>query len=402
MSSPASYEKPAPWIPFNVRQQLIEFYVKQPMQHPELYDAEAEMDMLRLFMVYGRSGNYKGPLLHETLVAEGIPSVLHTVKEGNELEIAQWLKMHLASALQSQDFHVIVLEHAEQFCKCGNDRVTELISQLPDYLLNTRVIVMMCFGTVPANLPPSMTALFPAQVYWSCPNDAWRKAYFAYKFSRYARLVEQSDALRVRLDMSDDDYQFLAECSHFATPEELNRFCNIVFASVHRVGQVYPCNTHRMDAATQALHQECVCINETDGQLMRVLNRTRIHQHHLHDSGGGVCSINMLDTKRLEDMFHSANGRGFLAEPENTHKFLMNGTETVEKRADDIENDGKLDVVEEGDQYIFDPKTGKEVRVTPTEKRPRDTNGNNGAGAGALKRQKSTADPAKDGEETYV
>lgn len=361
----------APWIPPNVLQQFIPYYITQPMNHPELYDRNAKIDIIRLFMLFGRSGNAKGRTLSNELVRRAIPCTFREVSPGKEKEEIGWLFDRLEALRTSGtgEFHVIVIENSEQLNKSHDPEIYDALLSLPQYLDGLRVIVIMSYGVTPNALPRDITAVFPAQVYWQCPNDDWRVAYFRQAFDRYKALVEHSDVLHVIVEMEDDDNRFLTECSHFSTIEELDRFVNIVFASTHRIGQVHHCDLRGMTGTEAGIHEDCV--REINGVVHRVICLTRIREHHLKDLNG-VYSISAMDTKTLEDMFHSSAQRGFLAEPDDTHKCILyedikkedgedgeekehtNGKEPVKKKT-------KMITVEDSgvERFEYDPKTGK-------------------------------------------
>lgn len=189
--------------------------------------------------------------------------------------------------------------------------------------------------------------------------------------------------------MDDDDYQFLVECSHFHTIDELDRFCNIVFSSVHRIGEVHHCDRRFMGQQESSAHDACT--REIDGVLYRVLCRDRIRLHHLK-SNAGIDSISAMDAKTIEDMFHSAGRRGYLAEPDNTHKTILYD-EPEDEEAKELAEKVKLDTDDGTQRYVFDPETGKEV---PVEKEQVGQ-------SGMLKKQKTghngTSETTKEGEE---
>lgn len=356
------------WVPPNVRQQFIPYYIEQPVNHPELYDADAQMAIIKLFMIFGRAGNDKGATLSKAISTRGIHCKLVTVMSRDEHTAMKSIQHTIDQSSNSNDgvqsYRVVVVEYAEQFNKADSYEIHQWLLSLPKALATSRVILCMCYGVVPNGLPPDICNMYSTQVYWTCPDKAWYQAFYKYTIERYRDLVAHSTALRVRVDMRDDDYAFLADSSHFHTIEEVKRFVNIVFASVHRLGNVYPCNTRGMPQAEQVVHEDCV--TEIDGALYRVINRTRIREHHMKDKGG-VYAISTLNTKQLEETFSVAARKGFLAEPETRHKVILyqddDNNDDKAKEEEPEKKKIKLEANTGFERIVFDPKTGEEKVV---------------------------------------
>lgn len=375
-----------PWLPPNILEQFIPFYLEQPRDYPQLYNADCNMEMLHLWMLYGRAGNDKGATLATELERRGIPTVLETVthkKEEESIDCVGHLVRVMAEdvtpkvrmdrwqhtvekwpQVKDATFLVVIVEHAELLHRAATQepKIHERILALPEKLLGTQVVVIFSYGIPPNGLPPDVKSLFKAELYWPYPDDAWRKDFFIRQFERYKAMVTPVDDLRVLVEMEDEDYDFLVNSSHFHTIEELNNFCNIVFNAVHRVGEVHHCDRRFMGQQEQAAHDTCT--RDVDGVLYRVLNVGRIREHHLKDVGGEY-SISAGNTKQIEDMFHAASRRGYLAEPDNTNKVILYEDPAAQAEKE-IQEKIKVNTQDGTQHFMFDPETGKEVPVDAT------------------------------------
>lgn len=161
-----------PWIPPNVLEQFIPYYLEQPMQHPQLYDPACNMDLLHFWMVFGRDGNHKGDTLHNELERRKIPNTLTKVRKGEEQDAMDHVEKIIKTATA---FTVVILEYAEQLHKRGDPKVHEAILNLPKQLEGSQVVVIFCYGIPPNGLPNDVRDLFQAQLYWPCTDEAWRK-----------------------------------------------------------------------------------------------------------------------------------------------------------------------------------------------------------------------------------
>jgi hypothetical protein len=320
----------AAWVPYSIRETLIKDHVLMSLLNPELFSEEAGIGMIPCWLVFGQAGHRKGDAIMGVLkdAHDKIPYFdLHLIKvpEDDLVERHQNAWSYLLQLLEKQRKTllqhdgvptkgtglVIVLEHGDRLCRSRNESIVELFNNFPITLRGLHVQLIVCCDTPTSQLPPLTQEAYQyqRQIFFRAPNDEWRHAFFKTCFNTYKAFIANKEIGNyVHVDMGEDDYDSLMQCSAHTSIDDMYQFCSNVIHFIHKLRPL-----EEGDYGVQRVN---------GGELRRVLNY-EFCKRFLKDKGG-VYVISLKNGEQTEQQFANCAGAALPPPVERTAKTITN------------------------------------------------------------------------------
>jgi len=230
----------------------FEHTVVQAMCSPHVYHP-TYAPIPWLVALHGRPGMDKLQVVEMLCKAYGLSSSYTTVvvKIGETMAslnsikcIAQATKDVGTQQGSTNPLHIIVIEHADVLCY-EPDTETSLLQSitLGELCESTGVLVVGIFDRLPGDFQGQTSAWakechnkfyaqFDTTIYLDAPDASFRAELFKFYIEGFVTHYNKTHTDPITCDLKEEDYVTLADCSTFATPENILFFMRKVFLNV--------------------------------------------------------------------------------------------------------------------------------------------------------------------------
>lgn len=212
---------------------------------PESYFHPEFAPQPRIIGVYGREGLKKASVIEEHLKGRGLSVwkiTCQTSKTGNAL--LELLARQKADSEFPDIQSVVIIEHADTFLYDAESRevTMDIFDVFESYLKNTKGRIICVFDRLPGYEPKGrgefaqwyeehwtrFFKLFDTEVFFQAPHRDFRIAFYKYTIQDF---VNHQNSVGKKLDnqLTEEDYEYLANHSQFATQHNMLTFLTKIF-----------------------------------------------------------------------------------------------------------------------------------------------------------------------------
>lgn len=239
------------WVPDGVKKGLVGEHLKMYFGHADCF-LDGVISPKQCWIVVGRPGNHLAESVAQEVkrCEEPMETVMVTVGDddrfhgdlmNNLLDLVEKQRERVATTAAGGGSGVgllVILDQGYRLALSQDGTVQRQFNKLPETLKGTHTYFLICCEIPTSKLPEGTRFAFQyqAQVFFASPDDKWRKGYLARQFQQYKDFVESNIMCNyVEVNMSNDDIDFLVECSAYATMDEMHGFVQSCLNHVHKM-----------------------------------------------------------------------------------------------------------------------------------------------------------------------
>jgi hypothetical protein len=266
----------------------------------------------KVFGVFGRDGVGKCEMIEELAKRNQIETITFTVPEfGSSVDgICDNIMGRAVQLSTNAEPHIFIIKRAQLLCRRSVSESSQLVAvNIRKLVADTQHYVVMLFDEppMPAN---AFERAFYAQLertsFASAPDRQFRQELFSYILTSYAADLRFMGRPKVQVIGDDNTLEWLAMCSGFTTPRQIERWCKAVFYSLVTG-----------DSDEKTLDQQ---------YLQKFMSNTTGAEHIIANA----------DLQREESRFSSLCGGGMIDEEEPPAKKVRVTTFTEENVSADV------------------------------------------------------------------
>lgn len=229
------------WIPPTITNVLVRDHLRMQLEFPQYFNKD--FPATPCWFVVGRPGLRKHEAVRQAILNAKLPCQVCpmdvSVDHERHGKCMEHVRNIIAAAAANAASAVIIINQGHLLCQSRYPGVMEEFNGWPQVLQqHPNVVIVVCSDITLRELPqPTKIAYqYQQQVFFPCPDEEWRAAFFKHRFASYAAFIADKPRIHVRIATDDDDMiETLVESSAYTTLEELEGFVNKVIRPIHKI-----------------------------------------------------------------------------------------------------------------------------------------------------------------------